>query len=44
MTEPSTATATTSIAPTAIEVNTALPDSSMPAIAISTVRPDTTTA
>ena len=40
VTEPSTATATTSIVPTAIEVKTALPAISMPAIAISTVTPE----
>ena len=44
MTEPSTATATTSIVPTAIEVKTALPAMSMPAMAIRTVRPETSTA
>ena len=38
--EPISATATISIAPTAIEVNTALPVNSIPAIAISTVRPE----
>ena len=37
--EPISATATISIAPTAIEVKTALPVNSIPAIAISTVRP-----
>ena len=37
--EPISATATISIAPTAIEVKTALPVKSIPAIAISTVRP-----
>ena len=44
VTEPSTATATTSIVPIAIEVKTALPAISMPAIAISTVTPETSTA
>ncbi len=44
VTEPSTATATTSIVPTAIEVKTALPAISMPAIAISTVTPEISTA
>ncbi len=40
VTEPSTATATTSMVPTAIEVKTALPAISMPAMAISTVTPE----
>ena len=38
--EPISATATISIAPTAIEVNTAFPVNSIPAMAISTVRPE----
>ena len=42
--EPIIATATISIAPTAIDVKTALPVNSIPAIAISTVRPETSTA
>ena len=41
---PSTATATTSIVPTAIELNTTLPESSRPAIATTTATPETTTA
>ena len=42
--EPSTATATTRIVPTANDMNVALPVRSMPAIAIITVSPDTSTA
>ena len=42
--DPISATATISIAPTAIDVKTALPVKSMPAIAISTVRPEMKTA
>ena len=44
VTLPSIATATTSIVPTAKDVKTALPARNMPAIAISTVRPETSTA
>ena len=44
MTLPSIATATTSIVPTAKEVKTALPARNMPAMAISTVTPETSTA
>ena len=44
VTLPSIATATTSIVPTAKEVKTALPARNMPAIAIITVRPETSTA
>ena len=42
--EPISATATISIAPTAIDVKTALPVKSIPAIAISTVSPEMKTA
>ena len=42
--EPSIATATTSIVPTANEVNDALPARNMPAMAIITVTPETSTA
>ena len=42
--EPISATATISIAPTAIDVKIALPVKSMPAIAISTVNPEMSTA
>ena len=44
VTEPSTATATTRIVPTAKPVNTMLPAKNMPAMAIITVRPEMTTA
>ena len=44
MIEPSTATATTRIAPTASELKIALPVRNMPAIATATVPPETTTA
>ena len=42
--EPSMATATTRIVPTANELNTALPAKNIPAMAIITVRPETSTA
>ena len=42
--EPTTATATTVIVPTPNETNTDEPDRSMPAIEISTMKPDTTIA
>ena len=42
--EPSTATATTSIVPMAIEAKVASPESSSPDIAMQTARPETTTA
>jgi hypothetical protein len=42
--EPISATATMSIAPTAIDVKIALPVKSIPAIAISTVSPEMNTA
>ncbi len=42
--EPSTATATTSIVPTANDWNTSLPAKNMPAIAIITVMPEISTA
>ena len=44
VTEPSMATATTSIVPTANEAKTALPARNMPAMAIITVTPETSTA
>ena len=44
VTEPSIATATTIIVPTANEVNVALPVRNKPAIAIITVIPETSTA
>ena len=42
--EPMTATATTIIVPTPKEMNTAEPDRSIPAIEMSTMKPDTTIA
>ena len=42
--DPSTATATTTIVPTANDMNVALPVRNIPAIAIITVRPETSTA
>ena len=42
--EPSIATATTSIVPTEKDMNVVSPDRNMPAIAISTVKPETSTA
>ncbi len=44
VTEPAMATSTTSIVPTPMEVKTLAPVNSMPAIAITTVVPETSTA